>query len=103
MVEDILQCMDIVICFLIRLVVISNYKFFILVYNYICILWQFIVDFLSIVIIEDDLEEIWEKVGVVLYIIQEFYSNINWIEFMGNKIYEDFGQFELIESNCFYE
>lgn len=22
---------------------------------------------------------------------------------MENKIYEDFGQFELIESNCFYE
>lgn len=29
---------------------------------------------------------------MILYIIQEFYSNINWVEFYGLIIYEDFGE-----------
>lgn len=29
---------------------------------------------------------------MILYILQEFYSNINWIEFYGLIIYEDFGE-----------
>lgn len=61
-------------------------------HNYIRTLRQSIADLSSTATTEDDLEEIREKVGAALYTIQEFYSNTNWIELMGNKIYEDFGQ-----------
>lgn len=83
--------MDIVICFLTRSTVIGNYKSFTLAHNYIRTLRQSIADLSSTATTEDDLEEIREKVGAALYTIQEFYSNTNWIELMGNKIYEDFG------------
>lgn len=83
--------MDIVICFLTRSTVISNYKSFTLAHNYIRTLRQSIADLSSTATTENDLEEIREKVGAALYTIQEFYSNTNWIELMENKIYEDFG------------
>lgn len=61
-------------------------------HNYIRTLRQSIRDLASTATTEDDLEEIREKVGAALYTIQDFYSNTNWVELMGNKIYEDFGQ-----------
>lgn len=33
-----------------------------------------------------------EQVATILYIIQEFYSNTNWVELHGSTIYEDFGE-----------
>lgn len=43
-------------------------------------------------IVKSNISLIREDVATILYIIQEFYSNTNWIELYGNNtIYGDFG------------
>lgn len=39
-----------------------------------------------------DLDGLTKKLAVCLYTIQSFYSNTNWIEMFGDKVYEDFGE-----------
>lgn len=53
-----------------------------------------IVDFSkNTAIVKSNISLIREDVATILYIIQEFYSNTNYIELFGNNtIYEDFGQ-----------
>lgn len=42
-------------------------------------------------IVKSNISLIREDVATILYIIQEFYSNTNWVELFGNRIYNDFG------------
>lgn len=43
-------------------------------------------------IVKSNISLIREQVATILYIIQEFYSNTNWVELHGSTIYEDFGE-----------
>ncbi|XP_034329464.2 uncharacterized protein [Magallana gigas] len=43
-------------------------------------------------IVKSNISLIREQVATLMYVIQEFYSNTNWIELHGLTIYEDFGQ-----------
>lgn len=43
-------------------------------------------------IVKSNISLIREHVATILYIIQEFYSNTNWVELHGSTIYEDFGE-----------
>lgn len=43
-------------------------------------------------IVKSNISLIREQVATILYIIQEFYSNTNWVELHGSTIYENFGQ-----------
>ncbi|XP_078333510.1 uncharacterized protein LOC111100854 isoform X2 [Crassostrea virginica] len=46
----------------------------------------------NLTIVRNNITLIREKIAHILYIVQEFYSNTNWIELHGSTIYEDFGQ-----------
>ncbi|XP_078333514.1 uncharacterized protein LOC111100876 isoform X4 [Crassostrea virginica] len=46
----------------------------------------------NLTIVRNNITLIREKIAHILYIVQEFYSNTNWIELYGSTIYEDFGQ-----------
>lgn len=43
-------------------------------------------------IVKANISFIRELVATILYIIQEFYRNTNWIDLHGNTIYKDFGK-----------
>lgn len=43
-------------------------------------------------IVKSNISLIREQVATILYIIQEFYSNTNWVELHGSTIYENFGE-----------
>lgn len=46
----------------------------------------------NLTIVRNNITLIREKIAHILYIVQEFYSNTNWIELHGSTIYEDFGE-----------
>jgi hypothetical protein len=47
-----------------------------------------------------DLDELKAKLGQCLYTLQSFYSNTNWVEMYGNKVYEDFGTLHTFDSSA---
>lgn len=49
-------------------------------------------------IVKSNISLIREQVATILYIIQEFYSNTNWVELHGSSIYGDFGEVLFLNS-----